>query len=187
MGWREIQTFYREGNSPNKQKVEDLVARRVLNGLGLIERDLFKVEKELGIKTDFDMPLWPRVKDVLNAVSAGMFSDSDPFRREYTLDCRDTDPKHKPILDHLDEIEAVANTSRRGCIVMCRVDDRREAVAYVADKNEPDVRPPAWLMNPCAVLLADSGTHFVWCRRLETLVADMKAHFKWAVPFSKNG
>lgn len=187
MGWREIQTFYRDGNSPNRQKVEDLVARRVLNGLGLIERELPAVEKELAIRQPPDAPLWNRVKDLLNAVSGGMFLDSDPFRRQYALDCRQTDQKHKAILDSLDTIEAVANTSKRGCIVMARVDDRREAVAYVAEKDEPGVRPPDWLMRPSAILLASSGTHFVWCRQLEALVSDMKAHYKWNVPFSKGG
>mgnify|MGYP000400755196 CR=1 FL=1 len=61
MGWVEQRNQYKKGNTLSGQEVEDLVARRVLRGLGLVQKDLIRVERHLFGEVDCDTPIWPRV------------------------------------------------------------------------------------------------------------------------------
>ena len=77
MGWKEAQKRYRENRTLNSQSTEDKVARRVLRGLGLIQRQLPDVERRLLGEPRFDEALWPRTLAVWRAAMrhAGRSSD----------------------------------------------------------------------------------------------------------------
>ena len=64
MGWKERQDKYK-GITLNSQADEDLVARRVLNGLNLVERQLVRAEYTSFGEADTDEPLWPRVRKLI--------------------------------------------------------------------------------------------------------------------------
>ena len=68
MGWKEAQTKYHKGLALTDQKAEDLVARRVLRGLGLVQRNVPWVMRSIFSGYDIDEPLWHHVQDILRYV-----------------------------------------------------------------------------------------------------------------------
>lgn len=66
MGWMEIKAKYQAGASATEQHVEDVVARRVLRGLGLVEREFPPLELAVFGECKKDEPLWSRVAPLLN-------------------------------------------------------------------------------------------------------------------------
>ena len=69
MGWQEARAKHKLSGPLNDQKVEDLVARRVLRGLGYVAKQLPELERALGFRDTWDDPMWPRVRKVLGAVA----------------------------------------------------------------------------------------------------------------------
>ena len=65
MGWIQQRSRYQNGESPTVQKVEDLVARRVLKGLGLSEKAVPTVERNQLGEIRRDDALWVRTKAIL--------------------------------------------------------------------------------------------------------------------------
>jgi len=64
MGWQEVKEKYGEHRTFTNQKAEDLVARRVLRGLGLVQRQASSVMRMLGAYSD-DESLWDQTKFIL--------------------------------------------------------------------------------------------------------------------------
>lgn len=65
MGWKEQREAYKTKQTLSDKKDEDLVARRVLRGLGLTEKQLPTLERELFGECKHDRPIWPRTLLVL--------------------------------------------------------------------------------------------------------------------------
>ena len=65
MGWLEVKDRYQQQGNPEAQKVEDPVARRVLQGLGFVERQLRQLEYLNIGQVGQDLPLWERVKPLM--------------------------------------------------------------------------------------------------------------------------
>ena len=72
MGWQEIKSKYTNGETGAAQKTEDLVARRVLRGLGLTEPKLTVTERyNLGDGVHYDETLWQRTHRLLRFALQG--------------------------------------------------------------------------------------------------------------------
>jgi len=67
MGWKEAKERYEFGHSVAGQSAEDVVARRVLRGLGLRGRHLAELEHRIWGNDEgrFDQTLWQRVHGIL--------------------------------------------------------------------------------------------------------------------------
>jgi hypothetical protein len=65
MGWQEAVAAHKRSGNVNNINAENLVARRVLRGLGLSEAKLFKAEWRLGITDAENDTLWQRTRRVL--------------------------------------------------------------------------------------------------------------------------
>jgi len=107
MGWKEARKRYQDGSTLATQPVEDMVARRVLAGIGIRQAELPKVERALGIEPDFDVALWPRV---LALLQGGIMPKGVSVRLVgtalhpglYSVDVIQVSPDHKEIKATLD-------------------------------------------------------------------------------------
>ena len=103
MGWLEAQERYHQGKTLTDQSVEDLVARRVLRGLGLVQKDLPRVERAIFGEADFDAAIWPRtlklMRYALRMEGYGRYAE-DPVFECYEA----TGGDHKDILERLSEV-----------------------------------------------------------------------------------
>lgn len=78
------------------------MARRVLRGLGLVQKHLPAVERAIFGEAEFDEAIWPRTKKLLTyALTTEGFGD---YIRDRSFECYETDGKHKDILERIDEI-----------------------------------------------------------------------------------
>lgn len=68
MGWQEARKKHKASGSVNSQGAEDLVARRVLRGLGYVQKDLPALERAYRFRDTWDDPLWARVRRVMDPV-----------------------------------------------------------------------------------------------------------------------
>ena len=161
MGWKEAQNRYKK--SVTEQKVEDLVARRILKGLGLSSRNLNTLERlEFG-KADFDTALWVRVLNVLNLIwRRNSLRDLAQRRKEayWTL------PNHKPIIDRVAEKIDDAN---KAPFIFGRVRGTKIAWAYSIwplDKLGETLIPPFTALQRIdtedgpAVIVVQDAVHF---------------------------
>jgi len=99
MGWKEAQERYRKLETLTEQTVEDLVARRVLRGLGLVARQLPQIEKVLFADPQYDTALWPRAKRLLEyAWARNGYLGALKWRTEVY----ETNVDHKDIMDRLE-------------------------------------------------------------------------------------
>ena len=166
-GSRPIRVF---GN-PSRES-SNLVARRVLRGLGLLPGDVPHVMEGLGA-----VPSGDRMADtasVLDIVSAGMFS---PSRDGLALWLSRTDRMHSAVSDQ--EWVAGSMDGFMGSVVLAEapsVGGSRLAWAYV---NVPDGFEPRWLVSPPAVLLLGNGGIRTWYREASDLFRDMSSQLGW--------
>lgn len=75
MGWKEAVAAHKGSGNINNINAENLVARRVLRGLGLSEAKLYKVERGLGITDSENDTLWQRTRRVLERAVPSSASD----------------------------------------------------------------------------------------------------------------
>lgn len=105
MGWKEAQERYHQGRTLTDQSVEDLVARRVLRGLGLTDKGLPRVERAIFGNVDYDEALWPRtlkmLKYALQTEHWGWYAASREFE---CYEAKGGD--HKDILERLADLPA---------------------------------------------------------------------------------
>lgn len=178
--WRARAALYSNGMKIASQKCEDLVARRILVGLGYHEKGINKLEASLELAYDPEKPLFDRVKTILEVVGGDFFSP-DPGLGRYSIQCRNLDKTHKPILDSLPEFVELAESRKDGAVIAGRVGDERIAWGYVVLRRED---APPWLLRPPAVLIGELDNHWVWYRELSDLIHDMAYFNRWNVPGS---
>ena len=175
--WMKRSAQYMDGSRSASQKCEDLVARRIVMGLGYTEKGLVKLESKLDLQFDPVKTLMDRVRNVLDVLSNGMFS-TDPDRRRMWLQVRETDRRHSAVFDNLDELAECAMSAREGMLLLGRVGDDRLAWGYVI---LPDGAMPAWLMQPPLCMLAKHNGYTFWYREVCDLFHDMAKYCRWDV------
>lgn len=175
--WLKRAARYDDGSRQADQKCEDLVARRVLAGLGCTEKGLRDLEWRLDIPYDGTNPLMDRTRSVLDVVSGGMFVPESPNYR-MGLFVRNGDKRHGVVLDRMPELVESAATTPDGIIVLARVGDTRTAWGYAI---MPDGFLPPWILQPPSVILAKDSGYVVWYREVTDLVHDMAEYLRWDV------
>lgn len=178
--WKDRAALYKSGSRLSSQNNEDLVARKVLRGLGYTEKGINKLESALEIEYDPAKPLFDRVRTCLETVSRGMFSQDRDHRR-FALAVRDTDETHSMIVKHMDEWIPMAEPEKDGIIVMSRVGKDRRAWGYAIMR---ETLLPVWILQHPAVLIRRADGWWVWYRDVTDLVYDMARFEHWDVPGS---
>ena len=176
--WKSRAALYADGSRQADQACEDLVARRIIRGLGYTEKGLYDLESSLYLPYDQSKTLFDRARTCMEIVSRGMFS-SDRGHRRYALACRQTDERHSPILRNLDEWFSMAEAEKEGLVVMGRVGKNRIAWGYVVTRDT--VLPP-WILQHPAVLVQRRDGFWVWYREVSDLVYDMARLEHWDIP-----
>lgn len=174
--WLKRAAAYGDGSRLASQKCEDMVARRILLGLGFRESGLADLERSLGLPSDWARTLLDRTLDVVGAVSGGMFA---PGSGRMALVARNGDTRHNVVLGDIDGTVDSASSTPDGLLVLARVGDTRTAWAYAV---VPEDFLPAWLLQPPAVLLAKHGGYSVWYREVSDMFHDMAEYLRWDVP-----
>ena len=178
--WKDRAALYKDGSRLCSQNNEDMIARKILRGLGYTEKGINKLESALELAYDPAKPLFDRVKTCLEIVSRGMFS-SDRAHRRFALTTRDTDDTHSMIIRHMDEWIQMAEPEKEGVVVMSRVGKDRRAWGYVIMR---ETLLPVWILQHPAVLIRRADGWWVWYREVTDLVYDMARFEHWDVPGS---
>ena len=103
MGWKEARSRYTNLTSLSEQKVEDLVARRVLRGLGLTEKQIWDAERAVFGLVKEDIALWPRTLELLKAV----WKAQAIWGGELNIGVLSVRTDHKDVLDRINETVAM--------------------------------------------------------------------------------
>lgn len=180
--WKARAALYEGGSRLCSQNNEDMLARKILRGLGYTEKGIGRLESALELAYDPAKPLFDRVRTCLEIVSRGMFSQ-DRSHRRFALTTMDTDDTHSMIVRHMDEWIQMAEPERDGVIVLSRVGRERRAWGYAIMR---ETLLPAWILQHPAVLIRRSDGWWVWYRDVTDLVYDMARFEKWDVPGSVN-
>lgn len=175
-----------------RKSQEDFAARKLLRGIGWVEKGLPILCSNLGLEFDPATPLFTTVLDVLDSLSGGWFSPSSTYRR-FIVDVRDF-PRSKAGWEN-PEIKTLAGMASKqkvtnGVIVLSKVDSPGTSAQCVATVLVNDcgmqTHIPPWLIMPVSAIKARIGHVSVWIRDAEALVRDMAAIHGWPVPERPN-
>jgi len=122
------------------------VARRVLRGLGLVQRQLPYIERLLfSCEPDFDEALWPRVRRAWDQLLVNT-ANSRYFRLHQVevLEIPKKD-KHKDVLDRF---ELIDSDTWPKPVFMTRIRGTTQSITYSAQSSEGlgENTPPFWVV-----------------------------------------
>lgn len=167
MGWQEARQRYRDGSVLTDQKVEDLVARRALNGMGLVARQIPSAEQQLFGEVDPDSALWPRTYRILRALASqgrssrvfGLDRDDPGY---YSIEVLEVSPNHAEIIDLVPQLKDCL--AKPFPVFLTRVKGTQVSRAYCL--LDPDqARQTIWARPPMN-LIAEAGPW--WVAQLDT-------------------
>ena len=171
MGWQEARQRYRDGSTLNDQKTEDLVARRVLKGLGLVERQVGLIEYRLFGGATQDTALWPRTYAILRAMAAAAgsprtfgFDQKEPG--EFLIEVREVGQHHEEILEMVELLGDVMD--RPYPVFLTRVRDTTISRAYSLIDPE-DIGIQCWTRPPIN-FIAEAGAWWIACVDTERFI-----------------
>jgi hypothetical protein len=149
MGWKEQREAYKKQKRLTEQKTEDLVARRVLRGMGLVQRQLPQAERYYLSTYTPDDPVWDRV---LRIWRAALCKNHRARPEGFRVEVYEGDMHHKEALARLDFVEGVEADLEVTPILFMRIRNTTEALAYMpvtpdhlVDFFDPPFRVPAKL------------------------------------------
>lgn len=122
MGWQEARKRYQDLETTTDQKVEDLVARKALRGLGLVQRQLPIVERMMYGEAYLDEAIWMRTDRILQRTGT---LKCFPVKFEYVV-C-DTTATHKEPLERLEDIRLQGGVRP---VMLTRVKGTTQSMAY---------------------------------------------------------
>ena len=170
--WRERIRRHQESGSVNSIRTEDIIARRVLKGLGITQKSLYKAEISHGIDIDQDETLWHRVKHIIDAISYYNTCSSGNIN----IIVREIKPNNKFIESNMDFIEMLLK-DKPVIIFLCLISGTKNTIAYICTKSEEYTQN--WIMRPGATIVADDNTCRVWARQIPDLIKDMSEYMTW--------
>ena len=137
MGWKEAQRRYRKREALADQSVEDRVARRVLRGLGLVQRQLPDMENRLFGKADFDEALWPRTLAIWKRLAP-------VYHRVRTVEVLKLDQRrgHAEILERLEEVDKDDPVKPVFFTILDTIKDGWAYIPVNEDSRIGDFKPP---------------------------------------------
>lgn len=178
MGWLEARRRYTEGETLATQAVEDLVARRVLRGMGFVGRQVPELEKALGIKSDFNTALWPRTYQLLRSMGghsgkSWIFGFDRTNPGYFEIDVRETEHHHKNMLDMIPMF--IQHKDRPHPLFLTRVKDTQTSLAYYLLRHDIDCNNTlqinaAWLVPPVQ-FIAEAGPWWIVVQETEHFIS----------------
>lgn len=176
--WLKRAVPYRDGSRTAAQKDEDLVARRILNGLGFTSKGIYDLERFLDIRPNASKPLYDRTVSAVKALSGGAISTGSD-RSGFGVQCRSVKDVMKFLGDETEGLVEAASAYGDGVIVLCRVENENRAVACVVVQDGSE---PPWLLQPISSIVAKSGGYSIWTREVSDLFFDMASLCGWRLP-----
>ena len=162
MGWQEAKKRYRDGLTTTAQSTEDLVARRVLKGLGLVERQVYQAERALFGDVCPDDALWPRTYTVMRAMMAragyrGFFGIDNKNPGEFHIEVKDVSPDSSEIK----EMAGILGdcTMKPFPLIMTRVKGTNTSRTYAL--VDPEKIPRTIWVKPPISFLAPAGDWWI--------------------------
>lgn len=134
MGWQEAKKRYDLGETAASQKVEDLVARRVIRGMGGVERQLPQFERSYGLYNP-DSALWPRTFAVLQAAHPwpGFFG-APGSAALWEPQVIEVDAHHKAIMEYAESFSSL--TKPPYPVFFTRVKDTQISLVYYLVRHD---------------------------------------------------
>jgi len=166
MGYLEAQNRYKEKRGLAKQSVEDLVARRVLRGLGVVQKDVPRLDKDLFGDHDYDEALWPCVLRMWKYIMERTHNAA--FFKAHQILVLEVGEKHKEVLDRLDTIQYEDIVTP---VILTRIRGSKISMAYLCRRPE-DV---GMLTPPYKVIKEVNGFHLT--------MVETEAYIKSLGPF----
>jgi hypothetical protein len=168
MGWKEAQKRYKQRETLTDQKAEDLVARRVLRGLGLQEKWLARAERLIRGEVLQDEALWPRTLWLLKRglVLAGQLRLS-----KVPIDVFWARKDHKDILERL---ELGQDGPIYGPIILTRVRSTTTSLAYSVWPRDEVGK----LVPPYSVIAETIGGEHIAVQETEHFITQFGPYFQ---------
>jgi hypothetical protein len=184
MSWKERISFYKDGGSSNSKATEDMVARRILRGLGATERLLPDLEKNHEITPDYNIPLWNRVYTLINAISNGKVGGQSDLATVLieAKECKimsNGEPDFLKDEESFKQLCTIASRYTHGITLFARVSGTKDVFAY-SILNQ-GVELPDWILNPKSTYLYKNKKHMLWVRDTEDLIRDMAISYRWEI------
>lgn len=168
MGWREAGARYADGSTLATRPVEDVVARRVLDGMGFKQKDLPSLERALGITPDFDVAAWPRTHAVLRgmaALSGCRLIGAQKGLGMYEIEVLEVGGKHAEIMAMLDMLDL--HMAPPHPLMLTRVKDSPLSLAYfVLNKlgTSADISMSSGIVTAPVNIIAETRNWWVACQ-----------------------
>lgn len=179
--WKDRISFYNKGGSCSTKSSEDMIARRVLRGLGASENQLPKLEAKHGIKPDYSQPTWNRVYKLLNFISNGdIGGDSDVA--SLVIDTSEVKvTSNNSILsdkEYLKNMYDIASRYRYGITILARVANTKTVNAYsiVDSQTLPD-----WVLQPVSTLISRENGKMIWVQDAEVFIRNLAECKRWEI------
>lgn len=154
MGWQEAKKRHEDSLSLTSYAATELIARRIMAGLGYSMSRLPDLERALGLPQDYDAPALDRAEAVLRgmAIRSGkgwVFGDSREFPGLFRLETMDMDRRRKAITDLAPILDAVIQSPLP--LYLTRVTGTTVSKAYFLVGHE-FLTEIEWLKPPFTVL-----------------------------------
>jgi hypothetical protein len=166
MGWKEAKQRYLKKPTLSEHGDQDLVARRVLRGLGLVEREIWQTEEALFGHVKDTLELWTRAVQLLQITWQATGCALAKTRLETLV----SNPDHKDVLLRLSDI---AENDLLFPVYLTRVKGTKVSLAYYtipADSLHYNVEPPFKVVGE---LVARKIKHWVVVMETEQFIRQL--------------
>ncbi len=166
MGWQEIKAKYEAGMSATEQSVEDMVARKVLRGLGLVEREFPRLEKAVFGEGHYDEPLWSRVERLLKVA----------FRTKaqvqgFNVETLKVNGKHTDVVDRYVGMMTEDTSAAWRTLFLTRAGKTKHAYAYfIVDPSRKTAGIDIARLSPPFTVVADAACAFLVTQDIEQFI-----------------
>jgi len=141
MGWKEARKRYQSKKTLGDQSIEDLVARRVLRGFDVVQRDLIALEYHIYDESYQDDALWIRVRRIME-YTFRRHSKLNLFR-QWHIEVLESKADHSDILERYASVDIAGE--KRLPVFFTRVKGTRTGIVYSTwprDEIGLDLVPP---------------------------------------------
>jgi len=132
MSWKQTRAAYleRDGNLQGAN-TEELLARRVLAGMGFKHTQVYAMEHALCGREYPDDSMWARVERLFTTALVRQGGDARMLVRGWTIIAQETDTQHKTVLERFDILKDMQSFPEQFPLVLARVKDTTVGLAFV--------------------------------------------------------
>ena len=145
MGWKAVQTAYLERDQNLEGKnTEDLLARRVLDGMGFKTKHVNLLELKLCGQVHADDPLWQRTERLFVRALQCCGGSARNLVDGWTIIAQETDPQHKSVFERMDLLKDMQTVPEYFPLIFARVKDTVIGLAFVYWQTSAlsELKPP---------------------------------------------